>query len=1171
MASTVSMPASAEYLVYIGGVRVPAKKVTVTSGRWQPVSAVIELPPHRLLARLGAEDRLQVAAFYLDSWYEPDDQRWCLLFEGHITGFSYTTQQGQSAVSIEVQSNLAVLQSLFFNLVSGSGVTSKTLAKSDKDYPNQLVMRGKFPQQLFTDELSGRAMARPFDIIENIFRIVLGPPIPPKGSGSSTPSTEATKAEIDAFKSTIEAQKTARLSQIIEAAAVGMAGEGFEGKPDAAQLEENKNDLIQEYTEKLTASMDAALRANLRGMGVKSTDSMDPNTLAEEYAKRMAKAIKERKAAQSTSVSKTGFYSRFMRLTRFVEHWVAAPYVEGIPRATDPLRGRLGGGAFPLLRATKAQKMLKQIGKTCMGAARRGAPGGGKGKGQSVWGLVQMVFSLLYYEVTEVMAPPILMVDKYGLPSRAFNLSAADTGSYFTEAETSGLETFSQEEMDDLYKAWAEGISGGERPCIGSFHSKPETYFSAPPACNVVFPSMVRQLTYSENYVAQPTRLYFNRRSNNRKLNLASSQPGWAHDGNRVGYPGVAIRHAQDAAKKGVNDLELLIFPEEYYRGPNPVIEDIHPLLQDMHGAAAAGRWSNPVVGSSQQAVSAVDAVSAPFAFEAAQKAYKEKMPAYSTYFLVAQQEFYKRRLAVRGGQVSCLFHPYMVPSYPVCLFDATQTGIHLMAMADSITHILEPTSAATVVTYSHAQTLEEMLKSVAAQSMSGLDYSPQMPIPELRDLLQNVPAANTYYSLIFRLAEQATGRGEVKSLAGAGNIALLGSEKAAAQEAEGILSQEVVKLGDEVAFLEQSASSQVIAKLSAKDKERLEEAKKEYKVASKKLGKASSNLAKINRKLLLAESDRAGQFAEEGALDKNEAEGTGSILDHGYTISEALESFTLGSAVFDYKKFFGWYMGKGAISPILSSTQLEAATAGANWDDSNYMNPDQNHADWASAHFDDLEGAPSVLEAIQARLKLVPLPGTSEFICTNPEMALGYCSRPVCTLEEYIDFYAVAGRGADNLEPEGRGRGTRFNFKKSDTLPMYYDAIRQFISGPGVEPGSKVGELGVETAASKIQKIKAHLEEGETLDQMVSFDMRASLKYAEEKDVRWLRTPLRLSTINRDGRNIEIRVVPVGEVANFYDLPDCRLDWQELLLDYLNDIENPAPMGGTYKDEGLD
>jgi hypothetical protein len=165
---------------------------------------------------------------------------------------------------------------------------------------------------------------------------------------------------------------------------------------------------------------------------------------------------------------------------------------------------------------------------------------------------------------------------------------------------------------------------------------------------------------------------------------------------------------------------------------------------------------------------------------------------------------------------------------------------------------------------------------------------------------------------------------------------------------------------------------------------------------------------------------------------------------------------------------------------------------------------------------------------AIYTNTPLKPKNEVKDLFDSN-DLAMDYVSRPVCTLEDYIDFYAVAGRGAYNLDPVGRGRGIRVGPSDQDkTVPTYYSVIRQFIGGPGVEPGSKI---------------------------------------ATKTDSGSTQETLRIKVIGANGELQDAVIVPVGDMATFADLPDSIKDWQSLLLDYTAEIESLSPQGSHSSD----
>ena len=140
--------------------------------------------------------------------------------------------------------------------------------------------------------------------------------------------------------------------------------------------------------------------------------------------------------------------------------------------------------------------------------------------------------------------------------------------------------------------------------------------------------------------------------------------------------------------------------------------------------------------------------------------------------------------------------------------------------------------------------------------------------------------------------------------------------------------------------------------------------------------------------------------------------------------------------------------------------------------------------------------------------------------------MALSFVSRPVCTLEQYIDFYGTAGRGSGDQDPVGRGRGIRAGSRVEHGIPRYYDLIRQFVGGPGGEPGSRISEL---PQGGPDNPDKASLE---------------------------------LTVYNDESALETFTTLSPGQKASYGDLPDSRKDWQRALVAYLKTMFDPSNAG---------
>lgn len=171
-------PQQAAWLVYINGIQIPCPRVVVNYGVWKIPEATLSFPPHRLLQRLGAEDRLEVAVFYLDNHYDEENPAFRLLFEGEICGWSYSSSPMGRMMTFNAIADISIFQTLYFFFMNTTEAAIQyTAAKDNVDsagvpgvhYPFSIFKKG-----LFGTENS--AIERPYDLLENVMRGVLSRP-----------------------------------------------------------------------------------------------------------------------------------------------------------------------------------------------------------------------------------------------------------------------------------------------------------------------------------------------------------------------------------------------------------------------------------------------------------------------------------------------------------------------------------------------------------------------------------------------------------------------------------------------------------------------------------------------------------------------------------------------------------------------------------------------------------------------------------------------------------------------------------------------------------------------------------------------------------------------------------------------------------------------------------
>lgn len=178
-------PQQGAWLVYINGIQIPCPRVVVNYGVWKIPEATLSFPPHRLLQRLGAEDRLEVVVFYLDNHYDPENPQFRLMFEGEILGWSYSSTPMGRMMTFNAIADFSIFQSLYFFFMNTTeaviqyaaqpGSSATSISQPGVHYPFSLFKKG-----LFADNKSPN-IERPFDILDNVMRGILsGPPGKPE-------------------------------------------------------------------------------------------------------------------------------------------------------------------------------------------------------------------------------------------------------------------------------------------------------------------------------------------------------------------------------------------------------------------------------------------------------------------------------------------------------------------------------------------------------------------------------------------------------------------------------------------------------------------------------------------------------------------------------------------------------------------------------------------------------------------------------------------------------------------------------------------------------------------------------------------------------------------------------------------------------------------------------
>lgn len=106
------------WVCYINGVETPIVGFEVDASVWQIPTFRLHLVPDPLLQRLGHEDRVPVALFYLDQWYDPEHPEFRLLIDGEIVDYGFSETSGGRVVTLTCQSFINVFQQIYFSYLT---------------------------------------------------------------------------------------------------------------------------------------------------------------------------------------------------------------------------------------------------------------------------------------------------------------------------------------------------------------------------------------------------------------------------------------------------------------------------------------------------------------------------------------------------------------------------------------------------------------------------------------------------------------------------------------------------------------------------------------------------------------------------------------------------------------------------------------------------------------------------------------------------------------------------------------------------------------------------------------------------------------------------------------------------------------------------------------------
>lgn len=182
-----SAPRQAAFIVYINGLEVPAKSVSLKLGVWDLPEMQIEMVADPVLIRLGNQDRVQVAVFYLDDCdVDPSVTPQFRLFgEGEITGWGYRNTSAGRSIVFTVVSQIAIWQQMIVQFLTNVDDMAghATLAPDPSEIANTTGTELVYPYVLFQQGLvpsttGSTLIVRPFDYMYNCVKAMISSVVP---------------------------------------------------------------------------------------------------------------------------------------------------------------------------------------------------------------------------------------------------------------------------------------------------------------------------------------------------------------------------------------------------------------------------------------------------------------------------------------------------------------------------------------------------------------------------------------------------------------------------------------------------------------------------------------------------------------------------------------------------------------------------------------------------------------------------------------------------------------------------------------------------------------------------------------------------------------------------------------------------------------------------------
>lgn len=428
---------------------------------------------------------------------------------------------------------------------------------------------------------------------------------------------------------------------------------------------------------------------------------------------------------QLGSAVSAGFYGRYMRRSNMVNRWVPSPLLEDLNQ--NPSRG-----LFPVVQAVQSESIINALSQQISQVGNAG----------SFWGVLQQLFNMVYYEI---IAIPNATMAKVRMGGTSPGLIIGPP-TWNSSGQISAGNPFQL---------------ASEPNRLMQFITKPQWLFGIPPMCNAIFPSMIQELSYSEDYRSQPTRMGINDEFlltlNPSGMNTNMAPFAVLHGGYPQAYADELERkfgqfnNNGDILRSGKN---FLIWPEEYFKGPLLKQERLPNWFNYIDDALTMEQRSKmqPTETSTNNNATATQSDQVQNSPDLYQKR-KQLMTAFAHY------EYVRQRGAAKRGGVNMVFNPYVVPGFPTIIFSDVPSNQNYHAYVTTVTHTMTASSMGTQLGFTFAQTLDDLIyevdkvrktKDFTDGKLPGVIAAPLNPLESVRNASQLTSGAADYYRQLF-------------------------------------------------------------------------------------------------------------------------------------------------------------------------------------------------------------------------------------------------------------------------------------------------------------------------------------------------------------------------------------------------------------------------------------